>query len=1817
MEALGYNTPFASQNSFIHEAPHIYPEGDFRRYSLDQIGEPSVYKRSEIGTHHLQNCAICNESYVAGEMDRHMRKHFNGEYYQCHVCGQEYRNSIRLQKHAKSNHINSRDEFFCDICKKSNVFQTKAGIEDHMKNRHCRPSINELKCPTCGKEFFTRSKFTAHVRGHDRRKWKKCPICNESFGSLTRHMNGTHLKIRNYICDICGSAYTQWTSLKEHIETKHMQIHKRKTENAATWPCEKCGKVFAFRRLLNVHVQLHSGKSYVCNECGQSFRHNKYLAKHRKQHRAIVKLKCTMCEKEYVQKDTLAAEFCSVVTKPEVIEETITGFHQPLAELIENSISEMEALGYNNTFASQNSIIHEAPPIYPEGDKRDESSVYKRSEIGTHHLQNCLICNESYVVGDTDRHMRKHFNGEYYQCHVCGQEYQNSIRLQKHAKSNHINSRDEFFCDICKKSNVFKTKASIKEHMKNRHCRPSKNDMKCSTCGKEFDTRSKFTAHMRVHERRNWKKCPICNKSFGSLTRHMNGTHLKIRNHICDICGSAFTQWTSLKEHIENKHMQIHKLKPEVDLEFIDVVEKSGNFVTNTCEIKHQQKDTLTLPVEFGGINTKPEEEASDLHKTFIELIETSILEGEASEQHSNFVAQRSFFHEAPLIYSEDGYQNTPYTANEMYIRQSQICSICNKSCVIGKMDRHMQQHFNGEFYQCYICGREYRHTHDLEKHAKSKHIAARDEFFCDICKSGRVFETKTSIEEHMKNRHCKEQIKEQGLNCSTCNKDFSTLKQFRAHVKRHDEIKRQPCPICNKNYRCLSRHIKDIHFNIRNHVCDICGSAYKQWNTLKEHIEIQHSPHAEFFCDICQDGKGYRSKGYIKKHFAKVHVKAGQRRKNARKPFYECSFCNVKLPSRYSLKKHVSLPHNDGKHPIFPCKTCDKTFTLKSSLAAHERTHIWHICHETGQPINHPDYLKKHLKQKKDMNKHKCTLCPREYARNFDLVFDFHQPLTELIESSIAETEALGYKNTFISQSSFFPEAPLIYSEDGYQNAGLSYKANEKYLRQSQICSICNESYVIGEMDRHMQQHFNSESFRCHVCGGEYRSLSGIQKHMKSKHFTVRDEFFCDICKSEIVFETEASIEEHMKNKHCKEPIKEQVLNCSTCNKDFVTPKQFKAHMRRHDKSMWKQCPICNKSYSSLSRHMNDKHLNIRNHVCEICGSAYKQWVSLKEHIETNHTPHEEFFCDICNNGKDYRSKAHLKKHFAKVHAKVSQRRRNLCKPFYECQFCNEKLSSRYTLKTHLAVRHNVGDDSNFSCNVCDKTFTLKSSLVVHAKLHTGKLHICRECGQSFNHPNYLRKHLNRHKDIKKRKCTMCEKEYVQNVDLRLHMKKVHGVIVPTNNSCEIVHQQMDTLAVDINIKPEVSEETITDFHQPLTELIENSISEMEALGYNISVSQSSFNHEVPLIHPKYGDQRDEPLVHKASEIGADQSQICSICNESYVVGEMDRHLQQHFNGEFYQCSVCGREYRNFIGLQKHTKSNHVTVGDEFFCDICKVSRNFETKANIEEHMKQRHCSDPIKQPVMNCSTCNKEFFTRKQFTAHMRRHDRSKWKSCPICHKKYDNVKRHMNSKHFNIKNHICETCGSAFKQWTSLKEHIESRHTSQEFFCEICQNGKGYRAKEYLKRHFAKVHTKGHTKVPAKVYPRKYISKPLLPFYECNSCNEKLPSRYALRKHVALRHRNNSHFCCNMCDKTFTLKSSLAVHEKLHAGKLHICHECGQSFNHENYLTKHLARHKNKKRKCTMCEKEYVQNVDLRLHMNKVHGVVLPIEKNSETL
>ncbi len=218
--------------------------------------------------------------------------------------------------------------------------------------------------------------------------------------------------------------------------------------------------------------------------------------------------------------------------------------------------------------------------------------------------------------------------------------------------------------------------------------------------------------------------------------------------------------------------------------------------------------------------------------------------------------------------------------------------------------------------------------------------------------------------------------------------------------------------------------------------------------------------------------------------------------------------------------------------------------------------------------------------------------------------------------------------------------------------------KRHEKHF-----CSKCNETYE-GKEARHMrQQHPGKRSYECHICDRKYSNLQGLKRHMKSKH----------VAKT---------------NKPTDGTIK-----CNVCNKDFASKDSLKSHKyRAHNKHLWKECTICKRSYDNVKRHVRNVHSEegkIKNQVCHICGAAYQQMQGLKKHMETKHMEDGEFYCHICENGKNYRSKWYLKKHFSIVHAYVEQSGREYSNAF-ECHFCNERLPSSNTLRQHIRMKHN-----------------------------------------------------------------------------------------------------------------------------------------------------------------------------------------------------------------------------------------------------------------------------------------------------------------------------------------------------------------------------------------------------------------------------------------------------------------------------------------------------------------------------------------------
>jgi hypothetical protein len=82
----------------------------------------------------------------------------------------------------------------------------------------------------------------------------------------------------------------------------------------------------------------------------------------------------------------------------------------------------------------------------------------------------------------------------------------------------------------------------------------------CDVCLRRFARNETLRNHKaRIHEGKTSKdfECPKCHKRFsdkGNLTRHDKTVHLKLREHVCEVCGRAFGLNGDLQKHIRAKH---------------------------------------------------------------------------------------------------------------------------------------------------------------------------------------------------------------------------------------------------------------------------------------------------------------------------------------------------------------------------------------------------------------------------------------------------------------------------------------------------------------------------------------------------------------------------------------------------------------------------------------------------------------------------------------------------------------------------------------------------------------------------------------------------------------------------------------------------------------------------------------------------------------------------------------------------------------------------------------------------------------------------------------------------------------------------------------------------------------------------------------------------------------------------------------------------------------------------------------------------------------------------------------------------------------
>ncbi|ODM90341.1 putative zinc finger protein [Orchesella cincta] len=517
-----------------------------------------------------------------------------------------------------------------------------------------------------------------------------------------------------------------------------------------------------------------------------------------------------------------------------------------------------------------------------------------------------------------------------------------------------------------------------------------------------------------------------------------------------------------------------------------------------------------------------------------------------------------------------------------------------------------------------------------------------------------------------------------------------------------------------------------------------------------------------------------------------------------------------------------------------------------------------------------------------------------------------------------------------------------------------------------------------------------------------------------------------------------------------------------------------------------------------------------------------------------------------------------------------------------------------RHKMKTHLSATGPSQKMDVHQCKKCGKSFTLKSNLVKHKKVHTQtQLHQCTLCDKSYKSKfnlsdhvktahstsakhfvckepqcsyssyiisglkNHVRKvHRGKKNTTKPANCIVCGKTFASRAPLESHILAVHTKEQPF--SCSICGR-----AFSKKYSMKIHSET----HSGLKP-------------YKCTKCSSSFA-------TKSGLYNHDKQVHIKARIHP-----CSFCDKMFITtGDRNRHIASHLsiNEKLQKCKLCGKSYASLTALNLHIKVYH-RKENGFPCSKCPKALSFKSQLNA--HVLEVHCETI--ETKYQCLFCERKANILSVFMGHIQTHLRERFycNQCPKSFSNASNLATHLKDHPQISKSKNGQTlCFCTQKQFTfecknltEFNKHMQFVHKS--FPCDMC-------AKSFAKRRYLNAHIRSHLN-----------EKP----YQCSICKIRYRSPKSVN-HCMDRHNNIQRFKCNDCPKSFTYQGDLRTHYlSIHADpqqRRHCCIFCGKQYVRSDLFDPHLRGHtRERPYSCEQCATEFRNIGQLNKHTKTHH-------------
>ena len=139
-------------------------------------------------------------------------------------------------------------------------------------------------------------------------------------------------------------------------------------------------------------------------------------------------------------------------------------------------------------------------------------------------------------------------------------------------------------------------------------------------------------------------------------------------------------------------------------------------------------------------------------------------------------------------------------------------------------------------------------------------------------------------------------------------------------------------------------------------------------------------------------------------------------------------------------------------------------------------------------------------------------------------------------------------------------------------------------------------------------------------------------------------------------------------------------------------------------------------------------------------------------------------------------------------------------------------------------------------------------------------------------------------------------------------------------------------------------------------------------------------------------------------------------------------------------------------------------------------------------------------------------------------------------------------------------------------------------------------------------SKYYPNGRLSIHMRIHSRKKLvhtkEKITKRSYECDACNKTFTRKASLDVHQRI-HRGEKPYMCDVCEKRVRTSSALSVHQRTHTGvKPFECDICKHRFTTKTYFTAHQRIHTGEKPyTCDICEMRYRTAGQLSHHKRKL--------------